>query len=433
MKPKLQNIKIVFLLFLICMGNELFSQRVTLETDSLKQNSTQTHQKINVGQILFSGVLIPRPSSQEFWYIPSAFELIQFNTIEGFVFNPSVSYTKHLKKRKFFTLKPNLRYGIGNERPQAKLTAMYFYNPQNFSSIELSGGQFVEQFNASSTLGGFGNTYNTLLSKRNFLKIYETAFLKATHIFSPAKDFLFTNTLQWEDRRSLQNLQRFDEKGSDFTSNDPENIELTPTAFKPHQAFLWHAQIKWKLDHRYKRHRGKFVSTSNHPALSVSFTSAFSDIFGTDVSFQKLSLALTDRYKVGVLGKGQFLIEAGDFLSKDSLSFIDFNHFNGNQSAYNSFGINGFQLLDYYQYSTSSFYLHSHIQHKVNPFSIGKKPLIIRPVLSLNYLHTTSTNYLEFGIGLEKVFKHWRLEFYSSINNGSFESVGIRFGYLLST
>ena len=129
--------------------------------------------------------------------------------------------------------------------------------------------------------------------------------------------------------------------------------------------------------------------------------------------------------------RAKLLVEVGDFISKDSLSFIDFNHFNGGQIAYAQFEVGNFQLLDYYQYSTSDAYVQGHYEHHFN--KIEKLSIDLQPVISANYLYTQNDgHYWELGLGIGELFGDWRYGFYSSWRDGVHQAVGFRFGYVLN-
>ncbi|MEL6536904.1 MAG: DUF5686 family protein [Bacteroidota bacterium] len=407
----------------------LYSQNVRYSPDTLQATQTDAGLGTRVPQLLFSGISHSGASEHTRWYFPGALTQIQFNTVEGLVFNPAASYTRQLRAGKFINLKPSVRYGVGNQRLNAHLEALYFYNPKQFAYAKLAGGRAMQQINDVSSLDGWGNTFNTLLYRRNFLKLYEATFLHLTHVSSPYKDVLFTTALHWEDRMPLQNLPRIDDSSGRFTPNAPENVQLSDTRFPSHQAFLWHAQLTWQTDQGYTRRHGKFVPTSQAPAVTLAFTTTLSPLLGSDLSYQKLSLSIKDHYQVVSLGQGRVWVEAGDFLSQDSLSFVDYHHYNGNLSIYNTFDLNGFQLLDYYYYSNADFYVQGHLQHTFQPISLGKKPITVDPVVSAHYLYTDDVNYLELGVGAEKVLKNWRVEGYASFHDGKFDRLGFRFGF----
>ncbi|OJJ13901.1 hypothetical protein BKI52_45315 [marine bacterium AO1-C] len=401
------------------------------QPDKQTQLQKSEHKKrAIIPQILFSGILLQNQTQKQTWYIPSLFELFPPNTVEGFVTNLHLSFTQYLDQGKFYNLKPAIRYGWGNKRLQAQLAVQLYYNPSHKASVQLSGGRFVEQFNNKSTLGALGNTMSTFLSQENYLKVYERSYIALEHIIAPAKDFLLTTTISWNERNPLQNLPEYDEQNSEFTSNNPVNNELPNTAFTMHQAVLWSAQLRWQLAHQYVRRRGKFKSVSPYPAIAIVYSGALAEAGESDLSYQKIALRVTERFDAGKWGIGQLLLETGDFISKDSLSFIDYKHFNGKRTAYGAFNIDDFQLLDYYQSSTTNFYLQGHYQHLFAPISLGR--IKIQPVISANYLYMPSEeSYWELGLGLNKLLKFWRVDFYSSWRNQQHQSTGVRFGVVI--
>ncbi|HAS43122.1 MAG TPA: hypothetical protein DCS93_21760 [Microscillaceae bacterium] len=439
MKNHINRLTIQYSIALCLFFGVLLHPKVNAQNNTKSANQTSqpgTGQKSYnskrslIPQILFSGVLIQNQKQKQTWYIPSLFELFPANTIEGFATNLHLSFTQYLPGGRFYNLKPAVRYGWGNNRIQAQLAAQFYYKPSHKASVQLSGGRFVEQFNSKSTLQALGNTMSTFLSRENYLKLYERSYVALEHIAAPFKDFLLTTTISWNERSPLQNLPQYNEQNSEFTANDPVNNELTNTNFTKHQAVLWNAQLRWQAKHQYVRKRGKFKSISPYPAIAVIYSGALAEVAASDVSYQKIALRITEDFNTGKWGKGKFFIEAGNFIAKDSLSFIDFKHFNGKRTAYGAFRIDDFQLLDYYQYSTTDVYLQSHYQHLFAPLAIGR--IKLHPVVSANYLHTPAGgDYWEIGGGLNKLLKFWRVDFYSSWRNQKHESIGVRFGVVI--
>lgn len=410
----------------VMMITQVFGQNVQKDIDS---TFTNTIKPVN---LIFSGILFSDKSTRQSLFIQPLTETFHYNTIEGFTTDIEVSYTNYFEDGRFYNLKPNIRYGFGNKRFQAQLAATYYYNPSRFSSVQVSGGKYVRQFNENSTLDAFSNTLSTLLSNENFLKIYQESYVDLTHTFSPIKYFLVSTSLRWSERSPLENLEKYQTDDTEFTSNIPINNELAPTAFNRNQAFLWNATLRWQLGHRYTRSRGEFISDGNSPAISVNYSGAFRDFLGSDVSFQKISLQVSDDFKIGNLGTSSILFETGDFISKDNLTFIDFNHFDGTRTVYGSFELGSFKLLDYYLYSTTDFYLQGHYEHYFPAlFAKSGSSLLnkIQPIIATNYLYTEADgHYVEFGFGFEKILKIWRLDFYNSFRDGGHDDFGVRFG-----
>ena len=403
----------------------------TIQTE--EQTKEQNNKNFTMFNLLFSGLLFENQKKKQTWFIPSLFELFPPNTVEGFVSHLQVSFTQHLQDGKFFTLKPGLRYGVGNKRFQAQLAAQFYYAPSRYASIQLSGGRMVEQFNRESTLNALNNTYYTYLLQENFLKIYQRSFVEIAHTFAPRKDFLLTSTISWNNRNPLQNLPKYQEEESEFTANNPVNDQLPSTKFEEHQALLWQVVLRWQLGHQLVRYLGSFKSISKYPAISLFYSGGVSDVLQSDVSYQKIALQVAGSFTKRKWGTGKYLLESGDFISDEKLSFMDFQHFNGQRTVYGDFGLNDFQLLDYYRYSTTSFYIQGHYEHQLNPLLLRKGRTALHPVVRVNYLYTPSAGpYWEFGVGLSKILKFWRLDFYNSWRGAQHERFGVRFGVIIN-
>jgi hypothetical protein len=381
---------------------------------------------ITLSSILFGGVLIKNVVNKKVYYFPNAFEWFSANTIEGFAINPKVKFTQNLDNNRFFTLTPSVRYGLGNNRFQADMKIQFFYNPKKNGLISISGGKSFEQIYEESTLSSFNNTLYTFLFQENFLKSYERTYVEIEHSFSPVKDFLFSSNVSWNHRNPLNNLNRF-EQNNDYTSNNPANIELSNTAFEVHQAFILQFKLRWQLGHQLVKKRGDLVSQGKYPSITLSYSNALPEVLASDVSYQKISATLEDEYVLGKT-KGTWLIEIGDFLTKNELTFVDFNHFKGKQTFYGSYDINQFQLLDYYVNSTSAIYFQVHYEHSFLPLTKSKKNKLI-PSIGAHYLYTEiGGHYVELGGGFGKALGAWRVDFYNSLRNGVYESTGFRIG-----
>ena len=112
----------------------------------------------------------------------------------------------------------------------------------------------------------------------------------------------------------------------------------------------------------------------------------------------------------------------------------DFQHFNGNQTAYNFKYLNSFQLAPYYRYSnTEEFYTLAHVEHHFNGLITNKIPLFNRLKWNLvagsNAFYVNRNNYyVEAFAGLENIFKLFRIDFVTAYQAQPGHSFGIRVG-----
>ena len=396
------------------------------QVDTLKNAPSSGGIVMFINDFLFSGLDYHNVEKKQRLYIPIVYEFFPINTLEGFVTRLNATFVQEEDEGRFFQISPTLRYGFGNERIQGELATLVQYAKEHKGFLGISGGRNVWQINHNSNLSAFNNGFATYALRENFLKIYERQFVELYHSIAPIKDLFVSTTVSFEERSPLNNLQRYEED-EDFTSNDPLNRQLASTAFEEHQAFLWKVELKWQKEHRYERKKTKMLSRSSYPALSISYQGATKDILGSDLSFQRISAKWHHLFTTQKWGRTEYLIEGGDFINADELRFIDYKHFNGKLTMYGRFDVGDFQLLDYYLYSTTKAYIQGHFEQSFLPWALYKERII--PVMQANFLAMQGeAPYMEWGVGLDKVYLKWRIDVYASWRGGSYESFGLRFG-----
>jgi hypothetical protein len=131
-------------------------------------------------------------------------------------------------------------------------------------------------------------------------------------------------------------------------------------------------------------------------------------------------------------------LKAGKFLNAENISFVDYKHFNGNQTHIGQTEryLNVFNLLPYYSNSTNNRYFEAHTEYNDEGYIMNKIPLLnkLKSTLILG-AHTLSTPnvkpYTEFTVGLDNLgfgkFKMLRVDYVRSYQNG-FQGDGIVFG-----
>ena len=410
---------------------------VIKESRPYKDSIDRKSNKLTFGSIGLVGYTYSNTFKRKYFTINPVIDMIQFNTVEGLVPNLNLRYTKTYENNQFFRINPELRYGFSSNDFYARIEGLYYFNPKKFSFISLAAGKYVYQFDPSTPISPFINSYLTLVEERNFMKIYEKSFLRIRHRSELFNGGLLTSTLEYEDRKQLFNTTDYafrDQNDRVFTPNTPTNLSLTDTSFPDHQALIIDFNLRLRFAQKYISRPNRKVSLgSKYPTFHINYRKAIDGILGSDIKYDRLQLTVTDDINFGLVGSGTYLVSAGTFINNDSTSFIDFKHFGGNETIFSSFVPGNFQLLDYYLYSTDNNYFKAHYEHHFNGFIINKLPLIrktrVQAVSSLNYLKTSEVNnYLEFGIGLEHIFKVLRVDYYLGFLSGSRIQNGFRIG-----
>ncbi|WP_034256563.1 DUF5686 and carboxypeptidase regulatory-like domain-containing protein [Adhaeribacter aquaticus] len=421
------------------------SIQVIQESKAYKDSVDKKANKFEVGSLFLGGYRY-RNSYQNYYVtlnplvaIPQGASILQYNTVEGPVINLGVRYhkIKYAESEQGFEIAPTIRYGFANEKLQAKVGGRYRYNPHKFGDISAEGGRFVSQFNPTDPISSTWNSLYTLLGEQNYMKLYQRNFASVTNRIEVVNGFFLSTGLEYADRLPLENAHDYkfkDFENRQFTSNFPVNAELNKTFFPRHQALIGTVTLQYRPGQKYiMRPEEKWRLESKSPTFRLNYTKGFSAIFGSDVNYDQLAFNISDRLDFKLLGRSNYSVQVGAFLNKKQLHFMDYKHFSGNRTVYaGNFG--GFQLLNYYLYSTTNRYLEAHFSHEFNGFIINKIPLLRKlkwqEVATVNYLNTRHSNhYLEIGFGIEHIFKIFRVDFISSFQSKEKIGSGFRIGF----
>ncbi len=421
------------------------SIRVVKESTPYKDSVDRERNKLNPGNIFLTGYTHYNSVDEIYWTTPAIINTLQFNTVEGFV--PEIQPTFFIQEdeRTRYWIRPSMRYGFSNNRFNAKFDASYRMLDDKFTRFYVGGGRYIAQYNEDGIISPFINSYLTLVSGDNFLKIFEKSFGYARFQQELKNGILFTGQVEYASRDTLTNTTFYTwakDENVNFTSNQPFSQELSGqgedigsgTGFDSHQALIATARFRIRFDQKYAtRPDVKFIYPSKYPELTLIYKRAF-NVLGSDLNYDFLELRITDSMPLGLVGESSWSVAFGGFLNDNSLTFVDFRHFAGNQTSFSQVDKQfKFELLPFYQFSTQDNFLEAHYEHHFNEFIFNKLPLIkklnLQAVASANFLTTpTLGNYVELGAGIEHIFKFMRVDYYWAYRDGDFFGRGLRIG-----
>lgn len=154
--------------------------------------------------------------------------------------------------------------------------------------------------------------------------------------------------------------------------------------------------------------------------------------------YDLVSARVTYGLSIGNKGYLDMNLKAGKFFNAENISFIDYKHFNGNQTHINNGGsyTNVFNNLPYYSSSTNDSYIEFHAEHNDKGFIMNKLPLLkyLKSQLVLGFHNMAVPDripYQEFTAGLDNLgfgkLRIFRLDYVRSYQNG-FQGDAIVFG-----
>lgn len=376
------------------------------------------------------------------WGIEPLLLHLNYNTAEGLVTELAMYYEKYLgKSRTRLLIEPTVRYGFSNTHLNAWMTVtLQARDARTDRKIkretwQFSGGKRVSQFNKDNPIQPWVNSIGTVLYGNNYMKIYENYYGSASFNKKYESGFGFTVNTLFEDRIPLNNTTDFTLKDTNyFTPNYPVERIAASDWFR-HQAFTVGVEMSFRPGQRYiQLPRSKFPIGSRYPTFTLSYTKGINGLFGSDVDFDKWSVGVFDDKNLKLAGTLKYKFGVGGFLNTRKLYIQDFQHFNGNQLRAASAYVNSFQLAEYYANSTTaSIYGIGHIEHHLNGLLTNKIPLFKRLnwnlVLGGNAFYVNEkNNYSEVFVGLENIFKIFRVDLVGAYENGKTGKSGIRIG-----
>jgi hypothetical protein len=363
--------------------------------------------------------------------------VLQFNTVEGWVIQPYVKIEKILEENKRkWVITPELRLGFSSQTLYPKLRAEYHYNEPLLRKLHVEGGNYVSQFNQNEPISPTLNSLYSLFNRQNFMRLYAHRYIRLGAQSEVINGITLTYETQYANRSPLQNVTNYslnNRTANNYELNLPIQMGM-PISFEQHRAWTHKFQADFVFAQRYiNRPDMRIRFRSKYPTLSLEYEAARA-IAGTQVNFDKVQIGT--KWQRSLKLYGYFRIEAytGTFIQSATTYIMDAKHFGGNRTLYGLNNFNGFQLLDYYAYSTTQAYAALHARHHFNGFWLNKVPLLRKlkwqEVISYNKLYTQQAGaYAELGVGIEHIFKIVRVDYYRATGIYNPINQGIRIGF----
>ncbi|MES2544408.1 MAG: DUF5686 and carboxypeptidase regulatory-like domain-containing protein [Bacteroidota bacterium] len=368
---------------------------------------------------------------------------ISFNTVQGWKIRSGLAYTsRNEEKRTYTRIGSEFDYGFAENKLRANANFTHKFSNITQSQLSVSGGSKISQFNSANPISNLINTTSTLFFKDNYMKLYERNFANIFYGKEVTNGIMMNASLDYSERKPLFNNsdQSVVKKDKMYTSNNPLLPNDYVTApFEKHNLVKASISARINFGQQYwTRPDGKFnIRNDKYPTLFFGYEKAFA---GSEkkYEFDSASARLYYEYTLGNKGAFAMNIKAGKFFNADNISFVDYKHFNGNQTHIGQTDryLNVFNLLPYYTNSTNDSYFEAHVEHNDKGYIMNKLPLLkhLKSTLVLGY-HTLAVPnekpYSEFTVGLDDLgfgkLKVFRLDYVRSYQNG-YQGDGIIFG-----
>jgi Family of unknown function (DUF5686)/CarboxypepD_reg-like domain len=367
---------------------------------------------------------------------------LKYNTVEGLALAIEPELIINTGKETALTIAPNIRYGLSNTHLNA-YTEINFVNDSRISkryghnTWTLAGGKRISQFNPDNPIDNIANEFYTLFLKENYMKLYENWFANLRYSRTFQTNDRLSLGVNYESRMPVENTTDFvffknDRKA--FTPNHP--YELANVPFEKHQALVVDMSFTFQPGQQFvELPDRKIPFGSKYPTFKIGYSKGIPDIANSIVDFDKWSFSVQDNMNFKLLGEFRYHIGVGGFLNDRNVQIPDYQHFNGNQTFYNTRYLNSFQLAPYYQYSTTAaFYTTANVEHHFNGLLTNKIPLFNRLkwnlVAGANAFYVNGdNNYVEVFGGIENILKMIRVDVVAGYQSKEDTRIGVRVGF----
>lgn len=371
-------------------------------------------------------------------------KLPQFNTVQGYTAKANLFFTKNYDEyKRYFSANANLEYGFSDQRLRATGSLTYKFNNTSRSFLSLSGGVSAQQFNPSNPITPLINSVSTLFFEDNYMKLYDKSFVQLNYSEELFNGFRLYSGLSYERRNALFNTTDqvfYNDDDDAYTSNNPiDETAFGVASFETHNIIKADITAQFNFGQEYFSYPdGKYnVGNADYPTLLLSYEKGFGAT-NDDYNFDQIKARLYQSFSIADKGSFRYNLRAGKFFNAENISFVDYQHFNGNQTHVSTDGnyTNVFNNLDYYAASTNDAYFEGHVEHDFNGFLLGKVPLLnklnFNLVIGAHLLATPDFKpYQEYSIGVDNIgwgkWRFLRVDYIRSYQSG-FQSDAILFG-----
>lgn len=364
------------------------------------------------------------------------FTQLSFNTVDGFKIKLPFEYNKKDTLGKHLIIKPELSYAFSRESVNYGLAANYRYDGLKRAWIGFEAGSKSFDFNQKQGISPLLNSVSSLFFKRNYMKLFEKNFMQIKHRTDLANGLQLKTDFEYSKRKQLVNHTSFsftNPNDRTYSSNIPDGVN--PVLVGDNNALIFNAELEYTPRHRYYIKKGvkQMSQYKQQPTFTLNYRQGFKGILNSDSQFSYIGASIHQEFELGFNDYINYKVKAGSFLSKDKLSFTDYEHFKTNKpEVMLDADMQTFRLLDYYKYASNSDFIEAHVKYTSDRLLLKRLPILnssmlVQENIFINYLtQGGKKNYWELGYSLSQLFALVDLEFVSSFDGQKYKESSIK-------
>jgi hypothetical protein len=279
-----------------------------------------------------------------------------FNPVDGYTIQRNLEFRQTFSLSNFYSFNANFRYAFARKAFNGDLGYLRNFD-ENRQRLFVGVGSNVYQINATNPVSESYNKFYSLLLNENYLKLYQKNFVNVGYEYQVSSKIRLSGFFEFRYRKGLSNHvdQGFFSNSTFFTSNVPMNNELGNTSIQANNQFYARFNMRWQPLSSWRRfNQVRRLSNNEGPTINFQLENGF-----INQPFSKISLTASQSISLNRLGQISYFINYSQFLEKPS-SFLDYQHFKGNEMDVVSSDRRMFYTLPNYLFSTNSSHIRAH-------------------------------------------------------------------------
>ncbi len=365
-----------------------------------------------------------------------------FNSVDGFSYGWRFNVLKDWKAGTLEVV-PDFRWAFSREKLIWNVNTMFRFDKVKHRIVFIRTGMTSRDINNGGGINPFLNIDYSLFLKKNYLKLYESAYLKTGYSSEILNGLNISLSVNYENRKVLQNNTNFSflKSSERYTPNVPVNAYLDPgsneiNALRNQRHFDFTAEIAYIPYQKYKMIKGaRLPMGSDWPTFNLTWVhgiNGFSEIPSGRRNTDMFRFEVFRSHTVGAFGDFKWRLRAAGYLDNRNLTFYDFFHINSQPLPIllNNYE-DAFMIPSFYSLSTPEFYVEAHLKY-TSPYLLLKllpvmSNTLMRENLSFSYLgRRNSINYSEIGYSISEILFIGELGIYAGFEDIRYKSIGAK-------
>jgi hypothetical protein len=268
-------------------------------------------------------------------------ESITFNAVDGFRYGIKAALRHQSDSGNRIRADVGAVWAFARSVPMWSGSAEYHYLPKRRAKVAFSIQMMTRDFNYHQSPTHTEIIHATLLTHRNYSRLYERFFVSMRHEIDIVNGLVFTAAVNFADKRMVENHSNFAYffPKMKYEPNNAVLNSLLADDYALYRSFAAEIALYYTPEYFYRfQGRRKVMVRSAYPTFSVLYRKSIPKVFGSKADFDFISVGIRQKIAAGFFRQFSYNAELAAFLTNRVVDYADFLHFRsiGFPIVYNS-------------------------------------------------------------------------------------------------